>query len=148
MTKGKKTLRVTINVDGGAKGNPGPAAAGVVVSCADDGTVLHQAGIFLGRATNNVAEYSALLAGLQAALGLGAGQVEVLSDSELIVRQMNGEYRVRNDGLVPLHGKAKSLAEKFGRFKITHVSRDRNKQADRLVNLALKAGRNVEDAGD
>ena len=147
MTKGK-TLRVTINVDGGAKGNPGPAAAGVVVSCADDGTVLHQAGIFLGRATNNVAEYSALLAGLQAALGLGAGQVEVLSDSELIVRQMNGEYRVRNDGLVPLHGKAKSLAEKFGRFKITHVSRDRNKQADRLVNLALKAGRNVEDAGD
>jgi len=147
MTKGN-TLRVTINVDGGAKGNPGPAAAGVVVSCADDGTVLYQAGIFLGRATNNVAEYSALLAGLQAALGLGAGRVEVLSDSELMVRQMNGEYRVRNDGLVPLHRKAKSLAEKFGRFKITHVSRDRNKQADRLVNLALKAGRNVEDAGD
>jgi len=142
----REALRVTIHIDGGSRGNPGPAAAGVVVSCTDDGTVLHQAGIFLGRATNNVAEYSALIAGLQAARKLGAGRAEVFSDSQLMVRQMNGRYRVKNEGLKPLYAKAKSLAEGFGEFSIAHVSRDRNKQADRLVNMALDSKRNVADS--
>jgi ribonuclease HI len=138
-------LRVSINIDGGARGNPGPAAAGVVV-CAEDGSVLHESGIFLGRATNNVAEYSGLLAGLETALALGAGKVEVFSDSELMVRQMNGQYRVKNDGLKPLHARATSLAGKFASFSITHVRRESNKRADKLVNQALNAGRSVGDA--
>ena len=144
MTK-KDSFRVSISVDGGARGNPGPAAAGVVVR-AEDGTVLHESGLFLGRATNNVAEYRGLLAGLETALALGAGQAEVLSDSELMVRQMNGQYRVKNDGLKPLYAKAKSLAEKFDSFTIRHVRRDANKTADKLVNQALSAGKNVGDA--
>jgi len=135
-------------VDGGSRGNPGPAAAGVVIFEADSGIVLYQAGYFLGRATNNIAEYSALVAGLQAALELQAEQIEVLSDSELMVRQMNGEYRVRNAGLKPLYEQAKTLARKFREFTITHVSRRQNKQADRLVNKALNTGRNVEDAAE
>lgn len=140
------SISVTIYIDGGARGNPGPAAAGVVIKSADDGTVLHEAGIFLGRATNNVAEYSALLAGLDAAVKLGASEAEVFSDSQLLVRQMNGQYRVRNEGLKPLHQEAQDMARKLQGFSITHVRRDKNVHADRLVNRALDAKANVEDA--
>lgn len=140
------SISVTIYIDGGARGNPGPAAAGVVIKSADDGTVLHEAGIFLGRATNNVAEYSALLAGLDAAVKLGASEAAVFSDSQLLVRQMNGQYRVRNEGLKPLHQEAQDMARKLQGFSITHVRRDKNVHADRLVNRALDAKANVEDA--
>lgn len=139
-------LRVTINIDGGARGNPGPAAAGVIVRCCDDGTVLHQAGVFLGRTTNNVAEYNALLVGLRAAENLGAAEVNCLSDSELLVKQIKGEYRVRNDRLRVLHEEALLLQQKFHRFSIRHVGREQNKEADQLVNRAINLKRNVEDA--
>ncbi len=139
-------LRVTINIDGGARGNPGPAAAGVIVRCCDDGTVLHQAGVFLGRTTNNVAEYNALLVGLRAAENLGAAEVSCLSDSELLVKQIKGEYRVRNDKLRGLYEEALLLQQKFQRFSIRHVGREQNKEADQLVNLAINLRRNVEDA--
>jgi len=143
---GSLPVRVTINIDGGARGNPGPAAAGVIIRSADDQTVLHQAGVYLGRATNNLAEYSALIAALETAAMLKAEDVEVLSDSELLVHQLNGRYRVRNEGLKPLFAKAQDLVETFTSFVIRHVPREKNKEADRLVNQALNLKRNVEDA--
>ena len=139
-------MRVTIHIDGGARGNPGPAGAGVVIRSSDDGTVLHEAGVFLGRATNNVAEYSALLAALEAAGKLGADEAEVFSDSELMVRQMTGQYRVKEPTLKRLHERAGRLAGKLKSFTIGHIPRDQNGQADRLVNQAITARRNVEDA--
>jgi probable phosphoglycerate mutase len=142
------SLRVTINADGGARGNPGPAAAGVVIRSADDGTVLHEAGIFLGKKTNNFAEYAALLAGLEAAARLGATEAEVLSDSELLVKQMNGEYRVRNAALKSMFEQAWRLAGKLRRFSVHHVGREENQCADLLVNRAINLKRNVEDAAD
>ena len=141
-------LRVRLNIDGGSRGNPGPAAAGVVIYADDDGTILHEAGIYLGRATNNVAEYSGLVAGLKAAKQLSAAEVVCFSDSELLVKQMNGEYRVRNDGLKPLFAEASALARDFEKFVISHVRREKNKQADSLVNQALNVKRNVEDAAN
>ena len=141
-------MRIIINIDGGARGNPGPAAAGVVVKAADDGTVLHQGGIYLGEATNNVAEYNALLAALETAGKLGATEVTVISDSQLLVRQMSGEYRVKNQGLLPLFREAKRLTRKFSSCLITHVRREENKLADKMVNMALDMRQNVEDAAD
>lgn len=128
--------RLIVFIDGGSRGNPGPAAAGVVVT-ADDGTVLHEAGLYLGQATNNVAEYRGLLAGLKAAAGLGAAEVQVVSDSELLVRQMTGEYRVKNKGLAPLAEQARRLAGRFAACSFRHVRREDNVRADRLVNQAL-----------
>ncbi len=139
-------IQVTINIDGGARGNPGPAGAGVIIRSSDDGTVLHRAGVFLGRATNNVAEYEALLTGLKAAADLGATEVECLSDSQLLVRQINGQYRVKNAGLRPLYEKALQLRSKFEQFSIRHVRREENDDADQLVNRAIDFGKNVEDA--
>jgi probable phosphoglycerate mutase len=138
-----KPLRVNVYIDGGARGNPGPAAAGVVVCCADDGAVLQEAGIFLGRATNNVAEYRGLLEGLRLAAELRAQEVEVVSDSQLLVFQMTGQYRVKNAGLKPLHRQALDLAAKFRRCSYRHVPREENTRADRLVNQALDLRRNV-----
>jgi ribonuclease HI len=127
---------VTVFIDGGSRGNPGPAAAGVVVT-ANDGRVLHEAGLYLGRATNNVAEYRGLLAGLAAAAALGATRVAVVSDSELLVRQMTGEYRVKNPGLRPLYERACRLADAFTACTFRHVRREQNLRADELVNQAL-----------
>jgi len=141
-----KPFRVTVYIDGGARGNPGPAGAGVFVRGADDGEALYEGGLFLGRATNNVAEYSGLLAGLEAAVALGAEEVEVVSDSQLLVRQMTGEYRVKNEGLKPLYRKACRLAERFRTCAFRHVRREQNTYADRLVNLAIDQRRNVADA--
>jgi probable phosphoglycerate mutase len=138
-----KPLRVIVHIDGGSRGNPGPAAAGVVVSCADDGAVLHEAGIFLGRATNNVAEYRGLLEGLRSARRLGAQEVQVVSDSQLLVFQMTGQYRVKNEGLKPLHRQATELAAAFRRCSFRHVRREENDRADRLVNQALDLRKNV-----
>ncbi len=142
----KKTLSVLINIDGGARGNPGPAGAGVIIKTADDGTVIFEGGFFLGKATNNVAEYHGLLEGLAAADKLQADVVEVLSDSELMVRQMNGQYRVKNAGLKPLYERACRLRDKFSSFTIRHIPREQNKAADKLVNQAINLKSNVEDA--
>ena len=138
--------RVTVFIDGGSRGNPGPAAAGVVITAAD-GAVLHEAGIYLGRATNNVAEYRGLLAGLQAAAAGGATDVEVVSDSELLVRQMTGEYRVKNPGLAPLAAEARRLAGRFTACTFRHVRRELNLRADHLVNQALDARADVGGQG-
>jgi ribonuclease HI len=140
-------LCVRLYVDGGARGNPGPAGAGVVIVDRGDGATLYEGGLFLGRATNNVAEYRALVAGLKTAGELGAAEVEVLSDSELLVRQMTGEYRVRNAGLQPLHRRAQELAGRFGRCRFRHVRREANSRADGLVNRAINLKQNVESAG-
>jgi len=140
----ERSLRVKVYVDGGARGNPGPAGAGVVICDKADGQALLERGIYLGRATNNVAEYRGLLAGLEMALTLGAAEAEVFSDSQLMVRQMKGVYRVRNEGLRPLHEEANILAGRLRKFSITHVRREKNTQADKLVNMAIDLKRTVE----
>ena len=124
--------------DGGARGNPGPAAYGFVIE-ADDGTVLASAGEAIGVATNNVAEYSGLIAGLRRAIELGLPELEVVSDSELMVKQMRGEYRVKNDALRSLAVEAGRLARELGRVEYRHVKRAHNELADALVNEALDA---------
>jgi ribonuclease HI len=139
-------MEVRIHIYGGARGNPGPAGAGVVIETTDDGTVLFAGGFYLGRATNNVAEYTGLIRGLERAAALGATAATVRSDSELLVRQMNGKYRVRNAGLRPLFEQACELRGRFDQFDIAHVYREDNTEADRLVNQAIDARRNVEDA--
>ena len=135
-----------IYIDGGARGNPGPAGVGVHIETADDGTVLFQGGWFLGRATNNVAEYNGLVNGLARAKALTADCVEIRSDSELLVKQMRGEYRVRNAALRELYQEASTLCRKFSEVTFTHVRREGNKDADRLANMAMDAKANVEDA--
>lgn len=137
-------MRVIVHVDGGSRGNPGPAGAGIVIRAADDGTSLHEAGVFLGRATNNVAEYTGLIEGLKRATALQADAVEVVSDSELMVRQMNGQYRVKNAGLRPLYEQANQLASGFESFSIRHTRRENNTHADQLANQAMNLKRNVQ----
>jgi ribonuclease HI len=122
--------------DGAARGNPGPAAYGFVLDD-PDGVPRAAIGKALGVATNNVAEYKALVAGLECALAHGATALEVRMDSELVVRQMTGVYKVRNEGLKPLFEQAKALARKFGTFRIAHVRREFNTRADAEANKAL-----------
>ena len=131
-------MRARLSTDGGARGNPGPAAYGFVLE-AEDGTVLAAEGAAIGVATNNVAEYRALLAGLERARDLGVEEVEVVSDSELLVKQMRGEYRVKNEALRELSLEAGRLARAIGRVSYTAVRREHNELADRLVNDALDA---------
>ncbi|HET7871143.1 MAG TPA: ribonuclease HI family protein [Terriglobales bacterium] len=124
------------NIDGGARGNPGPAAYGVVVRNGR-GDVLAELSDYLGLQTNNFAEYSGLLAALEYAAQQRYQSLKVLSDSELLVRQMQGRYKVSSPGLKPLYDKACRLVEKFHVFAIEHVLREKNKEADRLVNKVL-----------
>ena len=131
-------MRATLFTDGGARGNPGPAAYGYVLE-ADDGTLLAAHGERIGSATNNVAEYRALIAGLEKALELGLDEVGVVSDSELLVKQMTGEYRVKNEALKKLHDEASRVARRIGDVSYTAVRREHNELADRLVNEALDA---------
>jgi ribonuclease H / adenosylcobalamin/alpha-ribazole phosphatase len=131
-------VKARLSTDGGARGNPGPAAYGYVLE-ADDGTVLAAHGGKIGIATNNVAEYSALIAGLEKALELGVDEVEVVSDSELMVKQMTGQYRVKNEALRELSLEAGRLARRIGNVDYTAVRREHNKLADKLVNEALDA---------
>ena len=131
-------MRAKLSTDGGARGNPGPAAYGYVLET-DDGTVLAAEGEVIGVATNNVAEYRALVAGLEKALELQVDDVEVVSDSELLVKQMLGDYRVKNDALKALHAEASRLAEHLRSVRYTAVRREHNELADRLVNEALDA---------
>jgi ribonuclease HI len=130
--------KATLYTDGGSRGNPGPAAAAYVLET-DDGTVLEARGEAIGVATNNVAEYRALVAGLAKALERGLDEVEVVSDSELLVKQMNGEYRVKNAALVELSLEAARLAREIGRVRYRAVRRTENELADSLVNEALDA---------
>jgi len=129
-------VKARLSTDGGARGNPGPAAYGYVLET-EDGTVLAAEGETIGVATNNVAEYSALIAGLEKALELGVEEVEVVSDSELMVKQMRGEYRVKNEALRRLFLEASRLARQVGNVSYTAVRREHNKLADQLVNDAL-----------
>lgn len=131
-------MRARLFTDGGARGNPGPAAFAYVLE-AEDGTVLDAHGEAIGRATNNVAEYSALVAGLRRASDLGVAALEVRSDSELMVKQMRGEYRVKNKELQELFLDASRVARRIGDVTYTHVRREHNELADRLVNEALDA---------
>jgi ribonuclease HI len=131
-------VRARLSTDGGARGNPGPAAFGYVLE-AEDGTVLDARGEAIGVATNNVAEYRALVAGLEKAAELGVEEVEVVSDSELLVKQMRGEYRVKNAALAVLKADAERLADRIGRVTYRAVRREHNELADRLVNEALDA---------
>ena len=131
-------MKARLFTDGGARGNPGPAAYGFVLE-ADDGTVLAAEGRAIGVATNNVAEYSGLVAGLRKALELHVPEVEVVSDSELLVKQMRGEYRVKNEALRALFVEASGLARDLQSVEYRHVKRAHNELADRLVNEALDA---------
>jgi probable phosphoglycerate mutase len=131
-------VRARLLTDGGARGNPGPAAYGYVLE-AEDGTVLDARGEAIGVATNNVAEYRALLAGLARAVELGVDELEVVSDSELLVRQMTGVYKVKNRALVDLSLEAARLSRSLGSVRYTSVRRAENELADRLVNEALDA---------
>jgi ribonuclease H / adenosylcobalamin/alpha-ribazole phosphatase len=131
-------VKAKLWTDGGARGNPGPAAYGYVLE-SEDGTVLAAHGEAIGEATNNVAEYRALVAGLGKAVELAVGEVEVVSDSELLVKQMRGEYKVKNEVLRDLWEQASALAEKLRSVRYTAVRREHNELADRLVNEALDA---------
>ena len=131
-------MKARLFTDGGARGNPGPAAYGYVLE-ADDGAVLAAHGEAIGTATNNVAEYRALLAGLEKALELGVDELEVVSDSELLVKQMRGEYKVRKPTLRELSAQAAGLADELRSVTYTAVRREHNELADQLVNEALDA---------
>jgi probable phosphoglycerate mutase len=131
-------VKARLSTDGGARGNPGPAAYGYVLET-EDGTVLAAHGEAIGTATNNVAEYRALIAGLERALEVGVDEVEVVSDSELLVKQMRGEYKVKNEALRELSLEAARLARQLKSVSYTAVRREHNELADRLVNEALDA---------
>ena len=131
-------MKARLSTDGGARGNPGPAAYGFVLET-EDGDVLAAHGEAIGRATNNVAEYRGLVAGMEKAAELGVRELEVVSDSELLVKQMRGEYRVKNEALKALWEEANDLEDRFTRVHYTAVRRDHNELADSLVNEALDA---------
>jgi len=131
--------RVVVHVDGGSRGNPGPAGVGVVATDVG-GRELARANDFLGVATNNAAEYRAVLLGLDVAHALGAREVEIVNDSELVARQLAGDYRVKSADLKPLYEAALKRLEQFGRWSIRSVPRERNETADTLVNEAIDAG--------
>ena len=133
-------MKVVVHVDGGARGNPGPAAAAAVIST-PDGEVLDEAGVAIGVATNNVAEYRALLLGLARARDLGADEVEVVNDSELVAKQVNGAYKVKHPDLKPLHAAALEALTGFDRWSVRSVPRAQNADADALVNRTLDARR-------
>jgi len=132
-------VKARLFTDGGARGNPGPAAWAFVLETVD-GVVLAEAGTAIGIATNNVAEYSGLIAGLERARELGVTELEVVSDSELMVKQMRGEYRVKNDALRELSTRAARIGRSIGAVRYSAVRREHNERADRLVNDALDAG--------
>jgi len=124
-----------IFTDGAARGNPGPAGIGVVIR--NDEKVLLEVSNFIGEQTNNVAEYMAFIRGLEEAIDMGEKNVEVFSDSELLVKQINGEYRVKNNGLIPLFNHAQSLIKKFKHCRVYHTPREENTHADKLANRGI-----------
>ncbi len=139
--------KLIIQTDGGSRGNPGPAAGGFVLSD-PDGTRRAAKAFFLGRTTNNVAEYTALVRALEAAAEAGATEVTVYSDSELMVRQLNGQYKVKSDVIRPLYEEVTRLLTRFRGYAIRHVTRDKNTAADALVNRAMDCGHDIEEKGE
>jgi len=139
--------RIIVNFDGGSRGNPGAAGTGVVLA-AEDGTPLITVGRYIGRATNNVAEYAALIDALRQAKALGARKLTVRGDSELIIKQMRGQYRVKNPALRELHEQAATLADEFEDVRFEHSPRHRNSLADRLANLAMSRKGDVTDVDE
>ena len=135
---------LTLQFDGGSRGNPGPAGIGVVVQ-AEDGTPLVTLGRFIGRATNNVAEYRALITAMEKAKELGATRILIRGDSELIIKQMRGEYRVKHPDMKVLHAEANTLLREFKQAKIEHNLRHKNELADKLANLAMDRRADVTD---
>jgi ribonuclease HI len=133
-------VKLVVHVDGGARGNPGPAAAAAVLAT-PDGDVVDEAHAVLGIATNNVAEYRGLLLGLERAKALGADEVEVVNDSELVAKQINGLYKVKHPDMRPLHAQAMQALSGFARWAVRSVPRAQNAGADALVNQALDAAR-------
>jgi ribonuclease HI len=136
-------MKVCVYIDGGSRGNPGPAAAGVVVRDADNSRTLFEAGYILGRTTNNQAEYQGLIRALEDAARLGANELDIRSDSELLVRQLKGEYRVKSVDLKPLYERAVKLLDGFKAWRIKHVPREHNRRADELANRAMDAAADV-----
>jgi ribonuclease HI len=133
-------MKVVVHVDGGSRGNPGPAAAAAVVTT-PDGEVIDEAMEFLGRATNNVAEYRGLILGLDRARAVGATEIELYNDSELVAHQINGRYKVKHADMKPLYLDAMERLREFGRWRVRSVPRAQNAAADALVNQALDANR-------
>jgi ribonuclease HI len=131
--------RVIVNVDGGSRGNPGPAAVAAVVAT-PAGELIERAGEVIGEATNNIAEYRAMLLGVERAKALGARQVELIGDSELVVRQIRGEYKVKDANLARLHAEVLAALSGIESWSIRNVPREQNAEADRLVNEALDRG--------
>lgn len=138
-----RTQEVIIHTDGGSRGNPGPSAASFVLTD-PDGNRLEAKGLFLGNSTNNVAEYTGVVKALEVAKQIGAGKVKLFSDSELLVRQINGQYKVKSKNLQDLYREAVALLNTFEKWKVMHVSRHKNVAADYLVNLALDNETNVQ----
>jgi len=136
--------KIVAHIDGGSRGNPGPAAAAYVLSDADGNRLLGKA-VVLGRFTNNVAEYTGLIKAIEAAKKIGAEELTILSDSELLVRQINGQYKVKSELIAPLYQQALDLLAQLKSWSVRHVMREKNKEADRLVNQALDLGHDVED---
>lgn len=134
-------MKVTIHTDGASRGNPGEAGLGVLI-VDEAGQKLAEISEYLGQTTNNVAEYKALIRGLEEAKKLGATEVDVYTDSQLMARQISGEYKVKNQGLIPLYQEAKRLLSQFASGKVTHVPRELNKEADKLANWAIDSAPN------
>lgn len=128
-------MKLTIFTDGGARGNPGNAGIGIVIK--SGGKTVKEYGKYIGETTNNQAEYKALLSALETACAMGADEIDLFMDSELIVKQLKGEYKVKNADLAPLYLKVHNLRVGFKRFTVTHVMREKNKEADKLVNQAI-----------
>jgi ribonuclease HI len=139
-------LKLTLHFDGGSRGNPGPAGIGVVL-LTEDGTSLYEVGEFLGVRTSNYSEYTALLRGLAAAKTFGATKLLIKADSELVVRQINGIYKVKSPDLQPLYAQARRLIDDIGNVTMTHVYREKNKRADELANEAMDKKAKIEPLG-
>lgn len=135
--------KIIAHTDGASRGNPGPSAAGFILSDGS-GTQLQAKAFFLGQATNNIAEYTAVLKALEAAKQLDAEQLEVFSDSELLVKQINGQYKVKSEQIRPFFRQVTDLLDEFKNWKVQHITREKNRQADKLVNRALDLGRDIE----
>ena len=143
--QGFRVVKVVIEADGGSRGNPGPAGYGAVVFTADRATVLAESKQAIGHATNNVAEYRGLIAGLEDAVKLDATEVAVFMDSKLVVEQMSGRWKVKHPDLIELHAQARKLAARFDRISYAWIPRERNKHADRLANEAMDAAAEISD---
>ncbi|HWR72967.1 MAG TPA: ribonuclease HI family protein [Nitrospirota bacterium] len=128
-------MELTIYTDGASRNNPGEAGAGVYIL--QDGEPFERIARYLGQTTNNIAEYTAAIIGLEHAVKAGARRVRLFADSELLVKQVNGQYKVKNDGLKPLHGKVKELIARIGSVEVQYIPREKNKEADALANKAI-----------